>query len=105
MKIQSVCVCGAGTMGSGIAQLCAQSSFKTVLYDLDQSMVDKARAAIETNIDSLVQKGKISSKWPVLDALHFTNNIQECRADLIIEAIVEKESIKVSLFKQLDEIN
>jgi 3-hydroxybutyryl-CoA dehydrogenase len=105
MKIQTVCVCGAGTMGSGIAQLCAQSSFKTILYDLDQSMIEKAKVAIENDLDLLVQKGKLDSTLRVMDLLQFTNNIQECSADLIIEAIVEKESIKVSLFKQLEKIN
>jgi len=105
MQIQTVCVCGAGTMGSGIAQLCAQSSFKTILYDLDESMIEKSRVAIETNLESLVQKGKLNSKSQVLNCLHFTSNIQESSADLIIEAIVEKESIKISLFKQLEKIN
>src|SRR6516165_2792313 len=105
MKIQTVCVCGAGTMGSGIAQLCAQSSFKTILYDLDQSMIEKAKVAIENDLDLLVQKGKLDSTLRVMDLLQFTNNRQECSADLIIEAIVEKESIKVSLFKQLEKIN
>jgi len=61
--------------------------------------------AIETNLESLVQKGKLNSKSQVLNCLHFTSNIQESSADLIIEAIVEKESIKISLFKQLEKIN
>src|SRR5205085_8428535 len=105
MTIQTVCVCGAGTMGSGIAQLCAQSAFNTILFEVDSSMNEKATSAIEGNLSSLIEKGKLNSKLQVLERIRFTNNIDDCRADLVIEAIIEKEEAKVSLFKQLEAIN
>lgn len=47
MKIQTICVCGAGTMGSGIAQAAAQSGIYTILFDLNEAVIQKAQSAIE----------------------------------------------------------
>src|SRR6476660_2058574 len=104
-NIQSVCVCGAGTMGSGIAQLCAQFGIKTILYDLDSSMLQKAKSKVDFNLQHLIDKGKIQTKSQVFENLHFVTDVQECKADLVVEAIIEKESAKISLFKQLEEVN
>jgi 3-hydroxybutyryl-CoA dehydrogenase len=106
-SIHSICVCGAGTMGSGIAQLCAQSGFQTKLYDLDKSMLQKAASAIRNSLESLVKKEKISAaqKDQALGLIEFADDINSCKADLLIEAIIEKEESKVALFKQLAEIN
>ena len=83
-------------MGSGIAQICAQSSFNTILYDVDSSMIEKASSSIEKSLTSLVEKGKLSSKSQVMERIRFTNFINECKADLVIEAIVEKEEVSES---------
>jgi 3-hydroxybutyryl-CoA dehydrogenase len=106
-SIQSVAVCGAGTMGSGIGQLCAQSGFRTTIYDLDHSMLLRSKSAIEKNLQSLEEKGKLEpgSKDKTLELLQFTDKISECKADLIIEAIIEKEAAKFSLLHQLEKIN
>jgi 3-hydroxybutyryl-CoA dehydrogenase len=106
-SIQSVCVCGAGTMGSGIAQLCAQSGYRTILYDLDESMLQKSRGAIEKNLQSAVEKNKLTlaEKDRATGLLKFTNDIHACVADLIIEAVIEREEVKVSLFSQLEKFN
>jgi len=105
--IQSICVCGAGTMGSGIAQAAAQSSINTILYDLDESVIEKAKAAIEKNLSGLVEKNKmdVNERTAIVNRLRFTNNIRECVADVIIEAIIEKTSAKIDLFNQLAAIN
>ena len=105
--IRTVAVCGAGTMGSGIAQLCAQSGFQTTLYDVADTMLQKSRTEIERNLEVLANKGRIrkDQKDRTLELLTFTSNISECVADLIIEAIVEKEAVKLSLFNQLEKIN
>ena len=57
--VQSICVCGAGTMGSGIAQAAAQSGIYTLLFDLNKEVLQKAEASINANLDSLVSKQKI----------------------------------------------
>lgn len=107
MIINRVCICGAGTMGSGIAQTAAQAGFHTLLYDLDTVVLDKARAGIDKNLHLLVEKGKIGAgeKDQISERLQFTTDIQICLADIVIEAIVEKTDIKIALFNQLAELN
>jgi 3-hydroxybutyryl-CoA dehydrogenase len=107
MTINSICVCGAGTMGSGIAQAAAQSGFHTILYELNESVLEKAKKGIHQNLDSLVTKGKITPEimQGVIGRIRFTNDLQDCLADIIIEAIVEKTEPKIALFNQLAELN
>jgi 3-hydroxybutyryl-CoA dehydrogenase len=107
MNIQSICVCGAGTMGSGIAQAAAQSGIYTILFDLNNEVIEIAKTAIEKNLSSLVEKQKLTQeqKQQVLGNLLFTSDIHQCLADVIIEAIIEKADVKIALFNQLAEIN
>ena len=107
MKIQTICVCGAGTMGSGIAQAAAQSGIYTILFDLNEAVIQKAQTAIEKNLASLVEKQKMTAeqKQQVLGNLLFTTDLHQCLADVIIEAIIEKPEAKIALFNQLAEIN
>jgi 3-hydroxybutyryl-CoA dehydrogenase len=107
MIINSICVCGAGTMGSGIAQATAQAGFYTLLYEVNPAVLEKAKAGIEKNLQSLVEKGKKTAKEKakILQLIHFTDDIQSCLADVFIEAIIEKPDIKIALFNQLAELN
>lgn len=107
MKINILCVCGAGTMGSSIAQASAVAGFYTILYDLNDAVLEKAKVSIEKNLQSLVEKRKITgnAKEETLNNLRFTNNLHDCLGDVIIEAIVEKPEAKIALFNQLAEIN
>jgi 3-hydroxybutyryl-CoA dehydrogenase len=107
MNVNILCICGAGTMGSGIAQAAASSGFYTILYELNEHILEKAKISIETNLQSLVEKRKITgnAKDETLNNLKFTNNLHDCLADVIIEAIIEKPEAKIALFNQLAEIN
>lgn len=107
MDINTICVCGAGTMGSGITQAAAQSGFYTLLYELNSAVLEKAKTSIEKNLQSLVEKGKIAveEKVKIQKRIHFTDDIQSCLADVFIEAIIEKPEIKIGLFNQLAELN
>ncbi len=107
MTIQSICVCGAGTMGSGIAQAAAQAGIRTILYELNPAMLEKAVEAINKNLHQLTEKGKIGSgdKENILRRIRFTGDISECIADLVLEAIVENLEIKITLFTQLAALN
>ena len=102
-----ICICGAGTMGSGIAQASASSGFYTILYELNSTVLEKAQSSIAKNLQSLVEKRKITgnAKEETLNNLKFTNNLHDCLADVIIEAIIEKPEAKIALFNQLAEIN
>jgi len=107
MNINSICVCGAGTMGSGIAQAAAQSGFATILYEPNQDVLEKAKNSIKKNLETLTVKGKITDeeKEKVIQYIRFTDDIQTCLADIFIEAIIEKLSVKIALFNQLAELN
>ena len=105
--MDKITICGAGTMGSGIAQIVAQSGFQAILFDLDQAIIQRAKTSISKNLQSLSDKKKISpeQKEEAESKIIFTSSINDCKADLIIEAIVEKLEAKLSLFSQLAELN
>ena len=105
--IKTICICGAGTMGSGIAQVCAQAGFETILYDVNDDMVMKAAHKLQQDLETLAAKNKItnSQKDQTLGRLRYTSSADDCVADVIIEAIVEKAAVKTALFNQLAAIN
>ena len=107
IHIKTVCICGAGTMGTGIAQITATAGFDTILFDLDKNVLQTAKEKIESGLQKLIDKQQISfsEKEAIIHCLKFTDRIGDCQADLIIEAIVEKIDAKLSLFKQLVAIN
>ncbi len=107
MEINSICICGAGTMGSGIAQAAAQAGLATILYEVNAAVLEKAKAGMERNLQSLVEKGKITAdqKLQTYGLIRFTDDLQTCLADVFIEAIVEKPELKIALFNQLAELN
>ena len=105
--IKKIGVCGAGTMGSGIAQVAAAGGYQTVLFDVDPGMVEKGLGAIRQNLQALVDKKKLSPEEQVaiLGRLSGTHRIEDCVADLIIEAIVELPGAKTELFRRLAALN
>jgi len=105
--IKTVCIAGAGTMGSGIAQVAAQSGFDTILYDINEDILHKGKSSIESNLQSLINKKKISveEKESILRRITFSSNINDCIGDLVIEAIIEKAEAKIEIFNQLMQIN
>jgi len=107
MEINSICICGAGTMGSSIAQATAQAGLATILYEVNAAVLEKAKAGMERNLQSLVEKGKITAdqKLQTYGLIRFTDDLQTCLADVFIEAIVEKPELKIALFNQLAELN
>jgi len=106
-NIQTIAVIGAGTMGAGIAQVCAQAGFRTLLYDLQPTMLDKARKHITGNLQKAVEKGLLSAEkeQAVWKQLHITDRFDDLVADLVIEAVVERKEVKIDLFRQLEAIN
>ncbi len=107
MIVNSICICGAGTMGSGIAQAAAQAGFYAILFDLNEAVITKAKSSIEGDLQKLLERNKIAAgeKDTVLQRILFTSDIDSCLADVFIEAIVEKTEAKVALFNQLAELN
>lgn len=105
--IEIIAVVGAGTMGAGIAQVAAQSGFKTILFDLDKNVLNKAFISIKKGLQYLVNKQLLTQLKhdDILNSLVFTNNINDCVAEIIIEAIIEKPAAKIDLFNKLAAIN
>jgi 3-hydroxybutyryl-CoA dehydrogenase len=107
MNLNLIAVLGGGQMGSGIAQVFAQSGFKTVIYDLAASALDKSKAGITKNLDRAVEKGKLTAdeREAVLGRLTWTSNLADlAETDLVVEAIIEKLETKLQTWKQLDEL-
>ena len=103
----TIIVCGAGTMGSGIAENAARAGYNTILYELDPGTLKKAASNIEMNLGLMVDKKRItaSEKQETLQNLHFTTETQNCKGDIIIEAIIEKTETKKDLFRRIAEVN
>ena len=103
----SLCICGAGTMGSGIALSAAAHKIPVILYDLDPARLFKAWLEIEKDLHQQVKKSRISEedKKEIFHRIRFTSLLNECRAGIIIEAIIEKTEAKVALFMELEKIN
>ena len=107
MNIQKIGVIGAGTMGSGIAQVAAQSGYEVVLKDVKEEYVKAGFAKIKERLVKRAGEGKLGilEKDRILSNIKTTTSLEDCRnADLVIEAVIEKEDIKKHIFKELDTI-
>ena len=106
-SINTICVIGAGTMGSGIAQTAAQNGFYTLLYDIHAEVLEKAGTAIMNSLQYSVDKQKLTveEKENIFNRIQFITDTNDCLADVIIEAIIEKQEAKTSIFNQLAEVN
>ncbi len=105
--ITTIAVLGSGTMGAGIAQVCALRGFLTVLYDITPEIVNAGYEKIRASIQKGVDLGKTTPEaaGSALARLHTTANLKDCSlADLAIEAVPEDLNIKRDLFRQLDEL-
>ena len=107
MDIKTIGVIGAGQMGNGIAQVGAASEFGVIMSDIADSFVQKGLSTISKNLDRMLEKGKISSqrKQEILGRIRGTVQMDVmAEADLVIEAATENEALKLTLFKNLDQI-
>lgn len=106
-EIKKVAVLGLGTMGAGIAQVCAQAGFETIGYDVQQSFVEKGQATVHKNLDVGLSKGKYSAEHVEATKALFstTTDLQSLSdVDLVIEAVVEDIAVKKEIFASLDQI-
>ncbi|HWP49619.1 MAG TPA: 3-hydroxybutyryl-CoA dehydrogenase [Candidatus Limnocylindrales bacterium] len=106
-EIKKIGVIGAGTMGHGIAQICAVSGYEVTLVDITQELVQKGQEKIASGLNKMVSKGKLTpqEKDQVLGRIRGTTGLKDLReVHFVIEAASEKEDLKLELFKKLDEI-
>ena len=108
MTIKKVCVVGSGTMGSGIAQVCAQAGYETVMVDVKQEFLDRGMNMIKSSLGKFVQKEKIKQEDmnKALTKLHTSVDMRNAAkdADYVIEAVFERAEVKLPIFGQLEEI-
>ena len=107
MPIRRVGVVGCGLMGSGIAQVSAQSGFMTVVREVSADLVEKGIKSIEKNLARLVEKGTITeaAKSEIRGRLKGTTSLEDLKdCDVIVEAIIEQLPAKRELFSLLDAI-
>jgi 3-hydroxybutyryl-CoA dehydrogenase len=105
--IKTICVAGAGTMGSGIALAAALANYQVILFDSNEKVLANAGQLIGSNLATLVAKQKLreEEKEQVIGRIRYTADVTDCVADLVIEAIIEKMEAKVGLFTSLAAIN
>ncbi len=107
MTISKVGVVGAGSMGSGIANLAAISGFQVILHDVEQKFLDNGLSRINKFMEKSVAKGKMTEeqKKEVLERIQVTTNLEDFKqADIVIEAVIEDLEVKKSVFAKLDQI-
>lgn len=107
MEIKKILVLGAGQMGAGIAQVCAQAGYQVVLRDLQEEFLLRGLAMIENNLTSSLKKGRIKGedKAATLAGITTTISLEAGQdVDVVIEAIVEDAEIKRATFAELDRI-
>ncbi|MBG24638.1 MAG: 3-hydroxybutyryl-CoA dehydrogenase [Croceibacter sp.] len=105
--IKNVGIIGAGTMGSGIAQVAATADCKVKIFDLNQEALDKAKTALEKILNRLIEKGRIDAveKNRIQGNISYVSDMKSFSdADMTIEAIVENIDIKKKVFQELESI-
>jgi len=107
MSVKTIMVIGAGQMGSGIAQVCAQAGYSVFLNDLKPEFVERGLAGIKKNLNRQVDKGRMTAEQldVIVGRITASTDLQDAgKTDLVIEAAVENMDIKAKIFAQLDEI-
>jgi 3-hydroxybutyryl-CoA dehydrogenase len=106
-EIHTIGVIGSGTMGNGIAHVCAKAGYRVVLYDLDRAALDRAIAAISRNMDREIAKNPemFSAKSASLARITATvDHAMLAESDFVIEAVVEDLAVKTKVFQALDSV-
>lgn len=107
MSVQTIMVIGAGQMGSGIAQVCAQAGYSVLLNDLKAEFVERGLSGIKKNLNRQLDKGRMTAEQldEIVGRITSSHDLQDAaKVDLVIEAAVENMDIKAKIFAQLDEI-
>ena len=107
MGVKTFGIVGAGTMGSGIAQVAAVSGFDVILADVNDECLERGMAGINKSLKRFVDKGKMSAedKETAVQRIKTGTDLNMfSEADLVVEAVFEKEEVKREIFKKLDEV-
>jgi 3-hydroxybutyryl-CoA dehydrogenase len=108
MEIKNVCVLGAGLMGSGIAQVCAQAGLQVTMRDIEQRFIDGGMNTIKKNLARDVQKGKKTQEEmdAILGRIRPTLDLKEAagEADAVVEVVIEVMAVKKKVYEELEQV-
>ncbi len=108
MEIKKVCVLGAGLMGNGIAQICAQAGYEVTLRDIEQKFVDGGMNTIKKNLGRDAEKGKMTPDQmnTILSRIKPMLDLKEAAAgaDIVVEVVIEVMDVKKKVYAELEEI-
>ena len=107
MDAERIAIIGAGTMGHGIAQVCASNGYQVTLMDVDAEQLTRALRAIEKSVTKLNRKGRLTDEQrdAALNSISTATDLEEAAgADFVVEAVVENVEVKRKIFSQLDEL-
>ena len=106
MQIKKVFVAGAGLMGGGIAQVCAQAGYEVVMRDLNNDILDRSMKAIKWSVGKLVEKERVKGTVvEIMGRIQTTTELDTAgEADFVFEAVIEDLELKKELFAELDRI-
>jgi 3-hydroxybutyryl-CoA dehydrogenase len=108
VEIKKLCVLGAGLMGNGIAQICAQAGYEVFMRDIEQRFIDGGMNTIRKNLNRDVEKGKITKDQmdSILGRIKPALDLQEAagKADIVVEVVIEVMEVKKKVYQELEEI-
>jgi 3-hydroxybutyryl-CoA dehydrogenase len=105
MNIERFSVVGAGQMGAGIAQVAAQAGLQVVCSDINDAALEKGKATLDKSLGRLVKKEKISADeaTSIAERVRWSTKLEDHKdAQMVVEAAPESESLKQSIFRELD---
>jgi 3-hydroxybutyryl-CoA dehydrogenase len=107
-NVKKILVVGSGAMGSQIGMVCSLAGYEVIIHDIDEGMLEKARAQLGKRMSRNVEKGRMEQEEvdAAFDRMSFTTDLENAasEADFVIEAAVEKLDIKREIFAKLDEM-
>lgn len=106
MNIERIAVIGAGTMGRGIAQVCATNGYEVRLIDIDAGQLERAVASINKSVEKLHSKGRLTDEQKEAAMTNITTATEVAEAapaDLVVEAVIEDLNVKQKIFRTLDD--
>ncbi len=100
-------VVGAGTMGNGIAQVCARAGYTVIMRDMTDEFLQRGRAAIDRSLQRDVDKARLAEdeKRAIIERVQLTTNLNDLKdARFVVEAVTEDVGVKANIFRTLDEV-
>jgi 3-hydroxybutyryl-CoA dehydrogenase len=107
MTIKTVGIIGAGTMGNGIAQVCAVAGISSVMLDINEAAVQKGIATVSSSLDRLIKKEKLTAeqKGAAMALIRGTTRMADMAgAEIVIEAATENEGLKLKIIKEIEAV-